>query len=64
MIEVFKGLRIGYAMTGSFCTFARSFEQAELLTGMGAQLIPIMSDASAALRKTSAALARSPAGRS
>ncbi len=47
MIEVFKGLRIGYAMTGSFCTFARSFEQAELLTGMGAQLIPIMSEKAA-----------------
>lgn len=49
MIEVFKGLRIGYAMTGSFCTFARSFEQAELLAGMGAQLVPIMSEKAASV---------------
>ncbi len=43
MIEIFRGLRIGYAMTGSFCTFSRSFAQAELLRTMGAELIPIMS---------------------
>lgn len=44
MADTFKGLRIGYAMTGSFCTFKKSFEQAELLKGMGAELIPIMSE--------------------
>lgn len=40
----FSGLRIGYAVTGSFCTFERSFKQAEILRKMGAELIPIMSE--------------------
>lgn len=44
MYDTLKGLRIGYAMTGSFCTFARSFQQAEQLRNMGAELIPIMSE--------------------
>ena len=44
MNEIFKGLRIGYAMTGSFCTFSRSFEQAEKLAEMGAELLPVMSE--------------------
>lgn len=39
-----KGLKIGYAMTGSFCTFEKSFTQAEILRDMGAELIPIMSE--------------------
>ncbi len=39
-----KGLKIGYAMTGSFCTFEKSFAQAEILRDMGAELIPIMSE--------------------
>ena len=49
MIERFRGLRIGYAVTGSFCTFAKSFEQAELLAGMGAELLPIMSEHAATI---------------
>ena len=49
MIEIFRGLRIGYAMTGSFCTFSRSFEQAELLKTMGAELIPVMSEKAASV---------------
>lgn len=44
MSSIFKGLRIGYAMTGSFCTFSRSFEQAERLRELGAELLPIMSE--------------------
>lgn len=44
MTDSIKGLRIGYAVTGSFCTFGRSFEQAEILRSMGAELIPIMSE--------------------
>ena len=44
MSDMLKGLRIGYAMTGSFCTFSRSFEQAERLVEMGAELLPIMSE--------------------
>lgn len=43
MSDIFRGMKIGYAMTGSFCAFSRSFEQAELLKSMGAELIPIMS---------------------
>lgn len=39
-----KGLKIGYALTGSFCTFEKSFAQAEILRDMGAELIPIMSE--------------------
>ena len=44
MGEYFSGLKIGYAMTGSFCTFSKSFEQAELLVSEGAELIPVMSE--------------------
>ena len=44
MNEVLKGLRIGFAMTGSFCTFSQCFEQAELLMKNGAELLPIMSE--------------------
>ena len=44
MGERFHGLRVGYAMTGSFCTFAKSFEQAELLATEGADIIPVMSE--------------------
>ncbi len=36
-------LRIGYVMTGSFCTFRYSFEQAEMLVKKGAELVPVMS---------------------
>ncbi len=38
-----KGRRIGFAMTGSFCTFARLFPVAERLVSLGAQLQPILS---------------------
>ena len=44
MNDPLKGLRVGYAMTGSFCTFSRSFEQARRLVDMGADLLPIMSE--------------------
>ncbi|MDE6797119.1 MAG: hypothetical protein K2J36_03805 [Ruminococcus sp.] len=44
MSEIFSGLKIGFAMTGSFCTFAKCFEQAEILKNMGAEIIPIMSE--------------------
>ena len=43
------GIRIGYAVTGSFCTFAQSFAQAEYLVSLGAQLIPIVSEHAAAI---------------
>ncbi len=38
-----KGKTIGFALTGSFCTFARVFPQAEALTRLGARVIPIFS---------------------
>jgi len=35
--------RIGFALTGSFCTFARVFEQMRLLCEKGYRVIPILS---------------------
>ncbi len=42
MIDL-QGVRIGFAMTGSFCTFQNAFAQAEHLVSCGAVLLPIMS---------------------
>ncbi len=44
-----QGIRIGYAVTGSFCTFTHSFAQAEYLTSLGAELIPIVSEHAATI---------------
>lgn len=49
MNDTFKGIRIGFAMTGSFCTFDRCFRQAEELRSMGAEIIPIMSETASKL---------------
>lgn len=38
-----KGVRVGCAMTGSFCTFKRAFQVWRMLGEAGAELIPIMS---------------------
>ena len=38
-----SGVKIGFAVTGSFCTFDEAFTQARLLRKMGAELIPVMS---------------------
>ena len=38
-----RGVRVGCAMTGSFCTFARAFEVWRALKEAGAELTPIMS---------------------
>ncbi len=38
-----SGLRVGYALCGSFCTFARSFEALEHLRALGADLTAVMS---------------------
>lgn len=38
-----KGVRVGCAMTGSFCTFKRAFQVWRTLRDAGAELIPIMS---------------------
>lgn len=37
------GIRIGFCMSGSFCTFGKAFEQARRLTELGARLTPVMS---------------------
>lgn len=42
MIDL-KNIRVGCAMTGSFCTFRRAFEVWEALKAAGAALTPIMS---------------------
>lgn len=38
-----ENIRIGFAVTGSFCTFEKAFEQAQILADCGAELVPIMS---------------------
>ena len=38
-----KGVRVGCAMTGSFCTFKRAFGVWRELAATGAELMPIMS---------------------
>lgn len=42
MIDL-TGVRVGCAMTGSFCTFERAFKVWQMLKDAGAELIPIMS---------------------
>ena len=42
-ISRLSGLRVGFAMCGSFCTFDRAFAQLEELSRLGCELIPIMS---------------------
>lgn len=39
-----KGKTIGFAMTGSFCTFSRVMKELERLATTGADIIPIMSE--------------------
>lgn len=43
-----KGKRIGFVVTGSFCTFSAAFAQAKKLREMGADLTPIFSEHAAA----------------
>lgn len=38
-----SGLKIGFGMCGSFCTFEKAFQAAETLFRTGADIIPIMS---------------------
>lgn len=38
-----KNIKIGFALTGSFCTFSKAIEQMENLVKLGAEVIPIMS---------------------
>lgn len=38
-----KGVKIGFAMSGSFCTFKKAFEQMKNIVEMQAEVTPIMS---------------------
>ena len=38
-----KGLKIGYALTGSFCTFSESFKLIEKLLELNVEMFPIIS---------------------
>lgn len=38
------GVKVGFAMCGSFCTFAKALEQIENLVKMNFEVIPIMSE--------------------
>ena len=40
---ILKNVKIGFALTGSFCTFSKTIEQMENLANLGAEIIPIMS---------------------
>ncbi|MDR2532318.1 MAG: dipicolinate synthase subunit B [Oscillospiraceae bacterium] len=40
----FTNITIGFAVTGSFCTFDDAFRQARSLVQLGAKLIPVMSE--------------------
>ena len=42
-MKTLTGKRIGFAVTGSFCTFKKAFAQAEALVHQGAELTPIFS---------------------
>lgn len=48
-MKKFSGKRIGFAVTGSFCTFVRAFEQAQALVDAGAQVTPIFSEHAAGI---------------
>lgn len=48
-IEKLSGLRVGYAVCGSFCTFEKSFKVLEELVAFGCEVTPIMSDAAYSL---------------
>ncbi|MCM1055787.1 MAG: dipicolinate synthase subunit B [Bacteroides sp.] len=49
MCEALKGVRVGVAVCGSFCTFQKTFEAARRLRSLGAELIPVMSFNASAL---------------
>lgn len=40
-----NGIRVGFALTGSFCTFSRVIPEFEKLAALGYDLYPIMSEA-------------------
>jgi dipicolinate synthase subunit B len=44
-----RGIKIGFGMSGSFCTFSKAFAQAKRLAELGAELTPVMSFNAASL---------------
>lgn len=44
-----EGVKIGFGLTGSFCTFEKAFKAAQSLADNGAELIPVMSFNAASL---------------
>ena len=42
--KLMEGVKVGFAMCGSFCTFSRALEQLRLLTRTGYEVVPIMSE--------------------
>lgn len=42
-IERLSGLRVGFAVCGSFCTFDKAFAELEELVELGCEVTPIMS---------------------
>ena len=38
-----SGIKVGYALTGSFCTFEKSLKQMEKLVNEGVDVLPVMS---------------------
>ena len=43
-IDKLFGLKVGFAVCGSFCTFGKAFAQAERLVALGCEVTPIMSN--------------------
>lgn len=43
-IDKLFGLKVGFAVCGSFCTFEKAFAQAEQLVALGCEVTPIMSN--------------------
>ena len=39
-----QGIRVGFALTGSFCTLSRVIQELEVLKINGADIYPIMSE--------------------
>ena len=39
-----EGKRIGFVMTGSFCTFRKTIDELKKIVKLGAKVIPIMSE--------------------
>lgn len=44
-----EGVKIGFGLSGSFCTFEKAFKAAQSLADKGAELIPVMSFNAASL---------------